>query len=371
MEGGAGIPFIDSIVHGDAVAVMRELPEESVDLVFADPPYNLQLRNELYRPDQSRVEGVDESWDRFSSFQEYDDFTYRWLAECRRVMKRSASIWVIGTYHNIFRIGRIMQDMGFWIINDVVWIKNNPMPNFRGVRFTNAHETLIFAARDRSSRYRFHYKSMRAYNDGVQMRSDWYIPICSGKERIRNGHSRVHATQKPEELLRRIILSSSDPGDTLLDPFAGTGTACAVSRMLGRHFIGIEREERYVLTARERVAGTVQLDAALLSYPMEEKKPRVPFGSLVSSGMIREGETLYSEDGRFKATVLANATVVSGNVAGSIHSVSAALLGKPRYNGWSFWYVKRHGTLKSIDELRRSYMEISNGNPISRSSDGE
>lgn len=349
--------MLNKIIKGDVIEVLRKLPDDSVDLIFADPPYNLQLREELWRPNQTKVDAVTDKWDKFENFGEYDEFSKCWLSECKRVMKKEAAIWVIGTYHNIFRVGKIMQDLGFWFINDVIWVKTNPMPNFRGTRFTNAHETLLFAVKDRDAQYTFHYKSMRTFNDGLQMRSDWEIPICSGEERIRINGEKAHSTQKPEELLRRIIISTSDPGDVVLDPFAGSGTTAAVSKLLGRNYIGIEREEKYIQVAEERISRIKPLEPQLLLYPLENKQPKVPFGNLLGAGMIVDGETLYSKDKRMSATVLANATLVSGEIKGSIHSVSAALLGKPSFNGWSYWFVERDGRLISIDDLRKLYLK--------------
>jgi DNA modification methylase len=353
--------ILNTIVKGDTVEVLRNLPSNSIDLIFADPPYNLQLREELWRPNQTKVNAVTDQWDKFESFDEYDEFSKKWLSECKRVMKKEGAIWVIGSYHNIFRIGRIMQDLGFWIINDVIWVKTNPMPNFRGTRFTNAHETLVYAIKDRDARYTFHYKSMRAYNNDLQMRSDWEIPICSGEERIRVEGEKAHSTQKPEELLRRVIISSSNPGDTVLDPFMGSGTTGAVSKLLRRNYIGIEREEKYIKVAEQRISKVKPLDPQLLLYPLEEKPPKVPFGNLLASGMIKDGETLYSKDRKFSATVLANATLRSGDIKGSIHSVSAALMGKPAYNGWGFWFVERNGKLIGIDDLRKLYLKKAMG----------
>lgn len=349
--------IINTIIPGDTVEILKKIPDGSIDLVFADPPYNLQLREDLWRPNQTKVDAVNDSWDRFESFDQYDKFSKEWLTECKRVMKDDGAIWVIGSYHNIFRIGKIMQDLGFWIINDIIWVKTNPMPNFRGTRFTNAHETIIFAVRGKDSSYTFHYKSMKAYNDGVQMRSDWEIPICSGEERIRiNGH-KAHSTQKPEELLRRIIISTSNPGDIVLDPFMGSGTTGSVAKYLGRDFIGIERDESYIKVARERISKVRPLDRELIEYPLEIPKPRVPFGTLLASGIIYDGEILYSRDREFKARVISNGTLVSGEVAGSIHHVSAALQGKPNFNGWTFWYVERDGKMVSIDDLRKRYLD--------------
>ncbi len=346
--------FLNSIINSDTVEGLKKIPSESMDLVFADPPYNLQLQNDLMRPNQTKVNAVRDDWDRFSSFSDYDNFSTAWLKECKRVMKKDAVIWVIGTYHNIFRIGKIMQDLGFWILNDIIWIKTNPMPNFRGTRFTNAHETLIFASRDKDSKYTFHYKSMKIFNEDLQMRSDWLIPICAGSERIKADGKKVHSTQKPEELLKRILLSSSNPGDSILDPFMGSGTTGAMSKLLGRNFIGIESSEEYVKIARERIDKIKPLEKELLLNPAESKIPRVPFGTLVLSGIIREGEKLYSQDGKTVAIVLANGTIKSGKIIGSIHSVGSTVP-DGRHNGWKFWYVLREGKFVSIDLLREGY----------------
>ncbi len=350
--------YLDQIIQGDATKILLELPEKSVDLIFADPPYNLQLQNELYRPNQTRVDGVFDAWDRFESFQEYDDFTRRWLIGCRRVLKDDGAIWVIGSYHNIFRVGAIMQELGFWFLNDVIWIKHNPMPNFRGTRFTNAHETLIWAAKHKKSRYTFHYKAMKVYNDDKQMRSDWYLPIASGNERVRVNGRKAHSTQKPEALLFRVLLATTDVGDVVLDPFMGSGTTGAVAKRLRRHFIGIERDPFYVQVAEERIRQVEPIDPALLHYRVEEKPPRVPFGSLIETGLIHIGERLYSYDKAHRATVLANATLETPEgIVGSIHQVSAYVLGKKAFNGWKFWYVEREGRLISIDSLRAMYLK--------------
>ena len=348
--------FLNTIINTDTVLGLKKIPDETVDLIFADPPYNLQLKEELWRPNQTLVSAVTDHWDKFSNFQDYDDFSMKWLSECRRVMKKNAVIWVIGTYHNIFRIGKIMQDLGFWIINDVVWIKTNPMPNFRGTRFTNAHETLIMAVKDQNSGYTFHYKSMKIFNDDLQMRSDWNMPICTGSERIRINGGKAHSTQKPEELLKRVIISTSNPGDIVLDPFMGSGTTGSVSKLLGRNYIGIEAEKNYVSLAEKRIAQVKPLETDLLNYPAENKPPKVPFGELVSSGYIKEGETIYSENKKFRAKILSNATLVSEGINGSIHSVSASLMGKPNFNGWYFWFVERNGEMVCINDIRKKYI---------------
>ena len=351
-----GTVEINMIHQGDSIELLKQLPDNSADLVFADPPYNLQLKGDLFRPDQSKVSPVNDHWDRFGSFSSYDDFTREWLHECHRVLKDTGSFWVIGTYHNIFRVGTILQDMGFWILNDVIWIKTNPMPNFRGTRFNNAHETLIWATKSKASKYTFHYRTMKGFNDDLQMRSDWLIPICRGSERVMENGQKAHSTQKPEELLYRIILATSNPGDLVLDPFAGSGTTAAVAKKLGRNFIGFEREPSYISLARERVEKTEPVSSHLLEYRTEKRRPRVPFGNLVGSGLIRPGEYLYSSDKKHKAEVQADASLLCNGQAGSIHTVSAMVSGKEKQNGWDFWYVQRGRKMVLIDELRQEYL---------------
>lgn len=350
--------YLNKIVKGDCIEILKKLPDNSVDLIFADPPYNLQLQGELWRPNQTKVDAVNDDWDKFISFEDYDRFSQEWLKECRRVLKEDGTIWVIGSYHNIFRIGKIMQDVGFWVLNDILWIKTNPMPNFKGTRFNNAHETLIWASKHKDSRYTFHYKTMKAFNDDLQLRSDWYIPICNGRERLKdNGGNKIHSTQKPEALLYRIIISTSNPNDIVLDPFIGSGTTGAIAKKLGRNFIGIEKEENYIKVANERIANAKPYVHQTLTYPFEAKKPKVPFGNLIESGFVKAGEKLFSKDKKLKAEVLANATIVLNDISGSIHSVSAQALGKTSNNGWTFWFVERNNNLKSIDELRKEYTE--------------
>jgi modification methylase len=344
----------DGVVDGDCLAEMARLPAASVDLVFADPPYNLQLSGELHRPDNSRVDGVEADWDKFADFAAYDRFTRAWLGECRRLLKPAGALWVIGSYHNIFRIGAILQDLGFWILNDVVWRKSNPMPNFRGRRFTNAHETLLWCAADRDARYTFNYEAMKALNDELQMRSDWLIPICGGPERLKGGDGKkAHPTQKPEALLHRVLLASSRPGDIVLDPFCGTGTTGAVAKRLGRRFIGIERDPGYAALARERIAGVAPAESDLVSLQSKREAPRVPFGSLVERGLVRPGEVLSDQSGRWTARVRADGSLISAEHKGSIHWVAAQLQGAPACNGWAFWYVQRRGGAVPIDALRQ------------------
>ena len=344
---------LDQVLLGDCVQLMGMLPPASVHCIFADPPYNLQLRGELRRPDDSLVDGVDEEWDRFTDFTAYDRFTREWLTECRRLMRKDATIWVIGSYHNIFRIGTILQDLGFWILNDVVWRKANPMPNFRGRRFTNAHETMIWAARDRDSRYKFNYQAMKSLNDDIQMRSDWFIPLCTGDERLRNQHGlKLHPTQKPEALLHRIMLASTSPGDIVLDPFLGTGTTASVAKRLHRHFIGLERHPAYAEAAIGRVRRTKPGVGAGEITPTKRDIPRVPFGSLVERGLIAEGTKLFDKQRRVSAIVAADGSLVSGDIRGSIHKVGAALQNAPSCNGWTFWHFERGGALVVLDVLR-------------------
>ena len=351
--------YLNKIILGDSLEILKELPAKSVDLVFADPPYNLQLKNDLYRPNQTKVDGVFDEWDKFTSLKEYDEFTKKWLLGCQRVLKDNGTIWVIGSYHNIYRVGAIMQDIGFWFLNDIVWIKTNPMPNFKGTRFNNAHETLIWAAKNKNSRYTFHYKAMKAFNDDKQMRSDWYIPIANGKERLKDEKGKkVHSTQKPEELLFRIILATTNPGDIVLDPFMGSGTTGAVAKRLGRNFIGIEKEEFYVKEATKRIEKIIPLKPELLHYKIEAKPPKVPFGNLVEKGLIKIGEKIYSKDKKYFAIVLANASIeTQDGKVGSIHKISADYLKKQSNNGWKFWYVERNGKLVSIDKLREEYIK--------------
>jgi modification methylase len=348
--------WLDTIMKGDCVAAMDRLPEKSVDLVFADPPYNLQLNGDLHRPDQSKVDAVDNDWDQFDSFAAYDAFTRAWLLAVRRILKPNGAIWVIGSYHNIFRVGSTLQDLGFWILNDVVWRKTNPMPNFRGRRFQNAHETLIWASRDQNAKsYTFNYDAMKAANDDVQMRSDWLFPICTGAERLKNDNGdKLHPTQKPEALLARVMLASTKPGDVVLDPFFGSGTTGAVAKRLGRHFVGIEREQDYIDAANERIAAVEPMeDADLTVLSGKRAEPRVAFVSLIDAGIMKPGTVLYDARKRFAAKVRPDGTLAAGSTAGSIHRVGAELQGLDACNGWTFWHYERNGGLTQIDELRR------------------
>lgn len=347
---------LDRIIHGDCLDVLARLPERSVDLVFADPPYNLQLNQELWRPNQTKVDAVDDSWDQFESLAAYDAFTRDWLLACRRVLKDTGSLWVIGSYHNIYRVGAILMDLGYWILNDVVWIKTNPMPNFKGTRFTNAHETLIWAQKQRGEKYTFNYHVMKALNGGKQMRSDWVIPICTGAERIRLNGEKAHPTQKPEALLYRVILSSTNPGDVVLDPFFGTGTTGAVAKRLHRHWIGVERDADYVRVAEARIAAVQPepFQEAALSFPDPRRQPRVPFRHLVERGLLQPGQTLYARgDDTIRATVLANGQIAHGDLTGTIHQVVREIHRGPA-NGWEYWTYDdpETGERRPIDHLR-------------------
>src|SRR5215210_1282206 len=357
LERSSFLPF-NTILMGDCVTEMARLPAKSVDMIFADPLYNLQLGGDLFRPEGGRVDAVDDDWDKFDSLGTYDEFTRDWLGEARRVLKDNGTIWVIGSYHNIYRVGALLQDADFWILNDVVWRKTNPMPNFRGTRFTNAHETLIWCARDEGARYTFNYRAMKALNDDLQMRSDWLLPICAGAERVKGADgSKAHPTQKPEALLYRILLACTKPGDVVLDPFFGTGTTGAVARRLGRRWIGIERESSYVQVAKQRIASTLPLDeSAMQVVPDKRCAPRVAFGLLVESGMVAPGTLLTDSKRRWQAKVCADGSIACETHAGSVHKVGAALQGAPSCNGWTFWHVEEGGKLQPIDTLRQRHL---------------
>ncbi len=347
-------PPIDTILIGDCIAQMQALPEASVDLIFADPPYFLQLAEGLTRPDQSKVDAVDDEWDKFEDFAHYDRFTRAWLAAAKRVLKKDGAIWVIGSYHNIFRVGAALQDLGFWINNDVIWRKSNPMPNFRGTRFTNAHETLIWASRSKQSKPVFNYQALKEANEGVQMRSDWLFALCTGGERLKDkADNKLHPTQKPEALLWRVLTATSRPGDIVLDPFFGTGTTGVVAKKLGRRFIGIEREPRYVNAALQRLAKAQPLKPEALEMTTSKRaEPRVPFGSLLEAGLIAPGTELTDAASKHTARVRADGSVVAGEHAGSIHKVGALVQGRDACNGWTFWHFEKRGKLRPIDELR-------------------
>ena len=345
----------ETILHGDCLSELRRLPDRSVDLVFADPPYNLQLGGDLLRPDNSKVDAVDDEWDRFDSFEAYDAFTRAWMGECRRVLKDDGALWVIGSYHNIFRVGSALQDLGFWILNDIIWRKSNPMPNFKGTRFTNAHETLIWAAKGRGSRrYTFNYDAMKMANDELQMRSDWTFPLCTGEERLKDeSGAKAHPTQKPEALLHRLLLASTRPGDLILDPFFGTGTTGAAAKRLGRRFIGIEQDASYVELARERIARVVAPSAKDLDITGSKKnEPRVPFGHLVEAGLLRPGDVLFDPKGERSARVRADGSLAVGDLTGSIHKVGALVQSAPACNGWTYWHFRSDKGLAPIDVLR-------------------
>jgi modification methylase len=345
---------LNTIVQGDCIEVMRGLPDACIDLIFADPPYNLQLKGTLHRPNNTLVDAVDDAWDQFDSFRAYDVFTKAWLAEARRILKPQGAIWVIGSYHNIFRVGAEMQNQGFWILNDVVWRKSNPMPNFRGMRLTNAHETMIWASKAEGAKYTFNYEALKALNEGVQMRSDWVIPICNGAERLKDDKGdKAHPTQKPEALLHRILVGSTNPGDIVLDPFFGTGTTGAVAKTLGRDFIGIERETDYIAIAEARLARARKLDGAVLKTATSRRQePRIPFGQIVERGLLRPGETLTNPRGQ-AAKVRVDGTLVADQITGSIHQVGAKLEGAPSCNGWTYWHYSFEGKPVPIDVLRQ------------------
>ena len=352
---------LDSILQGDCIAEMARLPDKSVDMIFADPPYNLHLGGDLFRPEGSRVDAVDDEWDKFDSLAAYDGFTRDWLEQARRILKDDGTIWVIGSYHNIYRVGSLLQDADFWILNDIVWRKSNPMPNFRGTRFTNAHETLIWCSKSEKARYTFNYRAMKALNDDLQMRSDWLLPICSGGEREKaDDGSKAHPTQKPEALIYRILLACTKPGDVVLDPFFGTGTTGAVARRLGRKWIGIEKETAYVKVAKERIASTLPLDESAMQTVVDKRdQPRVAFGVLVESGLVPPGTVLTDAKRRWTATVRADGSITCESHAGSIHKVGAALQGAPSCNGWTFWHVANGGALTLLDALRQQHLSSS------------
>ena len=352
--GAVALP-INTILEGDCIEAMNALPEESIDLIFADPPYNLQLKGDLHRPDNSKVDAVDDHWDQFDSFKVYDKFTRAWLKAAKRLLKPDGALWVIGSYHNVFRMGAELQNQGYWILNDVVWRKSNPMPNFRGKRFTNAHETMIWASKSEGAKYTFNYEALKALNEGIQMRSDWVIPICNGGERLKNeAGDKAHPTQKPEALLHRILVGTTKPGDVVLDPFFGTGTTGAVAKMLGRDFIGIERESAYREVALKRLSKIRKFDKAALEVTASKRsEPRVPFGQLVERGMLRPGEELFSLNGRHKVKVRADGSLIGEDIKGSIHQVGAHLEGAPSCNGWTYWGIKRDGKTVPIDLFRQ------------------
>ena len=344
----------NKIINGDSLKELKKIPDESFDLIFSDPPYNLQLRNQLIRPDRSKVDAVNDKWDKFENFKVYDSFTMNWLSECRRILKKNGSIWVIGSYHNIFRVGTKIQDLGFWILNDVIWNKNNPMPNFRGTRFTNAHETLIWASKDKNSKYTFNYQSLKCLNDDLQMRSTWNLPICNGNERLKEKGKKVHSTQKPESLLHRILLASTNKNDLILDPFLGSGTTAVVAKKLGRIFYGIEKDKKYFNAANKRLKNTKPIeDNYLDTIQNNRSKPRIPFGSLVELGVIKPGTEIYDQKKKINAKIMIDGSIKYQKAEGSIHKVAAKILGAESCNGWTYWHYQSGNTLKPIDELRQ------------------
>jgi len=346
--------FLNKIVNGNALEILKTTPSKSFDLVFADPPYNLQIGKILKRPDNSKVNGVNDKWDQFKSFKDYDNFCKEWLSECKRVLKDNGAIWVIGSYHNIFRIGYHIQNSGFWILNDVIWKKNNPMPNFRGTRFTNAHETLIWASKNKNSKYTFNYQSLKCLNDDLQMRSDWTLPICNGSERIKRNGKKVHSTQKPESLLYRVLLASTNKGDFVFDPFLGTGTTAVVAKKMGRNYFGIEKEKKYFKTAIQRLQKTVKIEDHYLDTIKNNKsQPRIPFGSLIELGILEPGMTLFDSKKKYNAKIMADGSIKCKNSEGSIHKVAAGIMRTESYNGWTYWHYNLDGAIVPIDHLRQ------------------
>ena len=346
--------FKNKIINGDSLEELKKIPRETFDLIFADPPYNLQLKSELTRPDRSKVSAVKDKWDQFENFKKYDEFTYEWLNECKRILKKDGAIWVIGSYHNIFRVGTAIQNLGFWILNDVIWNKNNPMPNFRGTRFTNAHETLIWASKSEKSKYTFNYQSLKCLNDDLQMRSNWNLPICSGSERLKKNGKKIHSTQKPESLLHRIFLATSNKNDLILDPFLGSGTSAAVAKKLGRNYFGIEKEKNYFKAAEQRINTTKPIEDDLLdTLKNNRSKPRIPFGSLVELGIIKPGTNIFDNKKKITARIMADGSIKHNQAEGSIHKVAATILGAESCNGWTFWHCDINGRTYPIDYLRQ------------------
>tara|TARA_B100000700_G_scaffold325413_1_gene434068 strand:+ start:54 stop:1127 length:1074 start_codon:yes stop_codon:yes gene_type:complete len=347
----------NSIIQGNSLKLLKQIPDKSIDLIFADPPYNLQLKDTLYRPDQTTVEAVTNEWDKFETYKAYDKFCNTWLRECKRILKADGALWVIGSYHNILRLGTSIQNLGFWILNDIIWHKTNPMPNFRGTRFTNAHETLLWCTTSRKAKYTFNYQNLKELNEGKQMRSDWYIPICSGKERLRESNNkRSHPTQKPEALLYRIIVSSTNHGDIILDPFLGSGTTAVIAKKLQRNFIGFEQNKEYIKLAKKRLKETKPLNDVIVSMPKSRKDlPKVPFGELVEQGVVPPGAVLTDKKERYKATVTIDGSIKIKNMSGSIHQIGAKIQGLPSCNGWDFWHVKEKNSSTLLDDIRGDY----------------
>ena len=352
------LSFHNKIINGDSLKELKKIPDKSFDLVFADPPYNMQIGETLRRPDASKVKGVDDKWDQFESFKHYDSFCKSWLTECKRILKDSGSIWVIGSYHNIFRLGYHLQNLNYWLLNDVIWRKNNPMPNFRGTRFTNAHETLIWASKNKKSKYTFNYQSLKCLNDDLQMRSDWMLPICNGKERLKkNNGKKIHSTQKPEALLHRIILATTNKGDAIFDPFLGTGTTAVVAKKLGRKYFGIEKDKKYFKAANDRIKKTKVIEEDYLDVIINNKsKPRIPFGSLVELGILKPGTVLFDPKKKFNAKIMVDGSIKSKEAEGSIHKVAAKIMGTESYNGWTYWHCNVGGSTVLIDSLRQKFI---------------
>ena len=346
--------FSNKIVNGDCFKELKKIPDKSFDLIFADPPYNMQIGKSLQRPDTSKVKGVNDKWDQFKDFEHYDNFCKAWLIECKRVLKNDGSIWVIGSYHNIFRLGYHLQNLEYWILNDVIWRKNNPMPNFKGTRFTNAHETLIWASKNKKSKYTFNYQSLKCFNDDLQMRSDWMLPICNGKERLKKDGKKIHSTQKPESLLHRVILASTNKGDTIFDPFLGTGTSAVVAKKLGRKYYGIEKEKNYFKAAEQRLKNTKTIEDDFLdTLKNNRSKPRIPFGSLVELGIIKPGTSIFDDKKKIVAKIMADGSIKHNQTEGSIHKVAATILGAESCNGWTYWHCNVDGVSVPIDNLRQ------------------
>ncbi len=353
--------LLNKLILGDCIKEIKKIPNKSFDLVFADPPYNLQIGKTLTRPDSSKVHGVKDKWDQFNSFEHYDEFCKKWLIECKRVLKDNGGIWLIGSYHNIFRLGYHLQNLNYWILNDVIWRKNNPMPNFKGTRFTNAHETLIWASKSKKSKYTFNYKSLKCLNDDLQMRSDWLLPICNGKERLRQKGKKVHSTQKPEALLHRIILATTNKGDNIFDPFLGTGTTAVVAKKLGRNFCGIEKDKKYFKAANERINKTIEIEDNFLDTIENDKhKPRIPFGSLIELGILKPGTLLFDPKNEINAKVMVDGSIKYKKIEGSIHKIAAKIIGAESCNGWTYWHCKIGDSLVLIDSLRQRLISKSN-----------
>ena len=345
--------FSNRIVNGNSLEILKKIPDKTFDLVFADPPYNMQIGEKLKRPDNSKVNGVNDKWDQFLNFKHYDDFCKSWLKECKRILKDNGTIWVIGTYHNIFRLGYHLQNLNYWILNDVIWRKNNPMPNFKGTRFTNAHVTLIWASKNKKSKYTFNYQSLKCLNDDLQMRSDWMLPICNGKERLKKDGKKVHSTQKPEALIHIIILATTNKGDLIFDPFLGTGTTAVVAKKLGRQYFGIEKDKKYFLAAYQRINKTnIIKDDYLDTLQNNKSKPRVPFGSLVEMGLIKAGTLLFDQKKKYNAKIMIDGSLKCQKTEGSIHKVAAKIMGTESCNGWTYWHYQSGNNLKPIDKLR-------------------